>query len=73
MGLLYGRAGRLNTKNGGFRPGQTLGAGILSFPIAYARGGFVGSTLFVLIMAAVGAPGRGPRWHAAALHSRLNV
>ena len=22
MGLLYGRAGRLNTKNGGFRPGQ---------------------------------------------------
>ena len=24
MGLLYGRAGRLNTKNGGFRPGQVL-------------------------------------------------
>jgi hypothetical protein len=24
MGLLYGRARRLNTKNGGFRPGQTL-------------------------------------------------
>jgi Na+/melibiose symporter-like transporter len=24
MGLLYGRAGRLNTKNGGFRPGQWL-------------------------------------------------
>ena len=22
MGLFYGRAGRLNTKNGGFRPGQ---------------------------------------------------
>jgi hypothetical protein len=22
MGLLYGRAGRLNTRNGGFRPGQ---------------------------------------------------
>jgi len=22
MGLLHGRAGRLNTKNGGFRPGQ---------------------------------------------------
>jgi hypothetical protein len=22
MGLLYGRARRLNTKNGGFRPGQ---------------------------------------------------
>jgi hypothetical protein len=27
MGLLYGRAGRLNTKNGGFRPGQCLRAG----------------------------------------------
>ena len=25
MGLLYGRAGRLNTKNAGFRPGQLLG------------------------------------------------
>jgi hypothetical protein len=25
MGLLYGRAGRLNTKNGGFRPGQVPG------------------------------------------------
>jgi hypothetical protein len=25
MGLLYGRAGRLNAKNGGFRPGQELG------------------------------------------------
>ena len=24
MGLLYGRAGRLSTKNAGFRPGQTL-------------------------------------------------
>jgi hypothetical protein len=24
MGLLYGRAGRLDTKNGGFRPGQVL-------------------------------------------------
>jgi hypothetical protein len=22
MGLLYGRAGRVNTKNAGFRPGQ---------------------------------------------------
>ena len=26
MGLLYGRAGRLNTKNAGFRPGQSFGA-----------------------------------------------
>ena len=26
MGLLYGRAGRLNTENGGFRPGQTVSA-----------------------------------------------
>jgi hypothetical protein len=26
MGLLYGRAGRLNTENGGFRPGQSPGA-----------------------------------------------
>jgi hypothetical protein len=25
MGLLYGRAGRLNTKNAGFRPGQYAG------------------------------------------------
>ena len=25
MVLLYGRAGRLNAKNGGFRPGQFLG------------------------------------------------
>jgi hypothetical protein len=24
VGILYGRAGRLNTKNGGFRPGQEL-------------------------------------------------
>ena len=24
MGLLYGRAGRLNTKNAGFRPGQGM-------------------------------------------------
>ena len=24
MVLLYGRAGHLHTKNGGFRPGQTL-------------------------------------------------
>jgi hypothetical protein len=24
MGLLYGRAGRLNTKNAGFRPGQSV-------------------------------------------------
>ena len=24
MGLLYGRAGRLTAKNGGFRPGQWL-------------------------------------------------
>jgi hypothetical protein len=24
MALLYGRAGRLSTKNAGFRPGQTL-------------------------------------------------
>jgi hypothetical protein len=24
MGLLYGRAGRLTAKNGGFRPGQNL-------------------------------------------------
>jgi hypothetical protein len=24
MGLLYGRAGRLNTKNAGFRPGQKI-------------------------------------------------
>ena len=33
MGLLYGRAGRLNTKNDGFRPGQELpacsGGGVL--------------------------------------------
>jgi hypothetical protein len=29
MALLYGRAGRLTTKNGGFRPGQYLiGSGI---------------------------------------------
>ena len=26
MGLLYGRAGRLNTENGGLRPGQMFGA-----------------------------------------------
>ena len=24
MGLLYGRAGRLNTENGGFRPGRAV-------------------------------------------------
>jgi hypothetical protein len=27
MALLYGRAGRLNTKNGGFRPGQEVELG----------------------------------------------
>ena len=27
MALLYGRAGRLNTKNGDFRPGQYKGLG----------------------------------------------
>jgi hypothetical protein len=26
MALLYGRAGRLTYKNGGFRPGQDIGA-----------------------------------------------
>jgi hypothetical protein len=30
MGLLYGRAGRLNTKNAGFRPGQGLTRGGLA-------------------------------------------
>jgi hypothetical protein len=29
MGFLYGRAGRLNTKNAGFRPGQIAGLAAL--------------------------------------------
>ena len=32
----------------------TLGAGILSFPVAYARGGLLGSSAFILLMAVVG-------------------
>jgi hypothetical protein len=32
----------------------TLGAGILSFPVAYARGGLLGSSGFILLMAVVG-------------------
>jgi hypothetical protein len=32
MGLLYGRAGRLTSKNGGFRPGQLLDRHISGTP-----------------------------------------
>ena len=37
MGLLYGRAGRLTAKNGGFRPGQKP-AGLFSCPATAACG-----------------------------------
>ena len=41
MALLYGRAGRLTTKNGGFRPGQIentgIAASLLAAPAAVAE------------------------------------
>jgi hypothetical protein len=38
MGLLYGRAGRLNTKNAGFRPGQEVEALVAALPSEALRG-----------------------------------
>ena len=39
MALLYGRAGRLNTKNAGFRPGQFIVL-VGTFMYAYVIGSF---------------------------------
>ena len=59
MGLLCGRAGRLTTKNGGFRPGQVFAAMIVDLVTPEMRASGFGTMQAVMSLGPLGAFGLG--------------